>query len=341
MDKSANIKLFKKLLLFFILSLTPHIINAQHYRNLALEGGGIRGIAYTGAIAELEKHHSTDSIRNIAGTSVGAIVGAALSVGYTARELNDLLYNLKIQSFNDGRFIFFGGFNRMITRYGWYRGNALEHWIGDLIEAKTGSSHTTFLQLHQLALHSPAYKDLYVTATNISLQRPEVFSYLTYPNMEIKTAVRTSMSVPLYFSAVLLDSNGNRCSGNNVSGNCYAFTDGGLTINYPLALFDTAGKPNPSTLGLKLERPEQIPYFEHSEGIAPYRITTFRSYVSALYNLTIETLNRKWPIKDEASRTIYISTEDIAPKVRRISRSQKDILIQSGKRAATRFLSHN
>ena len=321
------------LALLFILSSIS--CGAQRYRNLVLEGGGVRGIAYAGAVQELEAHHITDSLRNIAGTSVGAIAGAALSVGYTARELTEKLYSLKIETFNDGRWIFFGGFARMLHRYGWYRGEALEDWVGDLVAAKTGSRHTTFLQLHRLAEKDHRYKDLYVAATNLSRQRAEVFSWQSHPDMELKTAVRASMSVPLYFSAVELDSAGHHPTRRSGS-NCAAYVDGGLVMNYPMALFDSSG-PNPATLGLKLERREQIEYFAASDGIAPYRIRSFRAYVGSLYNLTIETLNRKAPIADEAPRTIYISTEDVGPKVRRMSRAQKALLMRSGQRGATAF----
>jgi NTE family protein len=91
------------------------------------------------------------------------------------------------------------------------------------------------------------------------------------------------------------------------------------------------------TLGLKLERPEQMKYFSQSTAIAPYPIVDFRTYIGALYNLTIETLNRKTPMEDEASRTIYISTEGVNPKVRKVTKTQKEVLYQSGKKAAEQF----
>src|SRR5438128_1861212 len=86
---------------------------AHRYTNVALEGGGIRGIAYAGAIEELEKRGILDSIRNISGTSVGAMAGCLLSVGYDAAAMKELLFSLRVQSFNDGRWFFIGGQWRM------------------------------------------------------------------------------------------------------------------------------------------------------------------------------------------------------------------------------------
>jgi NTE family protein len=57
--------------------------------NLVLSGGGIKGIAYTGALDVME----AEGIRwgNIAGVSAGAIVGSYAAAGYNAKELRQML----------------------------------------------------------------------------------------------------------------------------------------------------------------------------------------------------------------------------------------------------------
>lgn len=187
-----------------------------------------------------------------------------------------------------------------------------------------------------------AAKDLYVTATNLSQQRAETFSYRTYPDMEIKTAVRTSISVPLYFSAVFLDNNGHRIRKPSAQDKYSVFVDGGILANYPLGLFDSTKNDNyhadSTTLGLKLERPEQLSYFDSANrNIAPYNINNFRGYVAALYNLIIEKLNRDRAFDHEAFRTIYISTSNMNPRVRHITTAQKELLYDNGRQAAQKF----
>ena len=61
------------------------------YSNLVMEGAGIRGIAYTGALKVLEEKQVITKLQRVAGTSVGAIVGALLSVGYSAEELKKII----------------------------------------------------------------------------------------------------------------------------------------------------------------------------------------------------------------------------------------------------------
>jgi NTE family protein len=329
-------RLLLKVVLFSLLVFSNLPARAQPYHNLVLEGGGIRGIAYAGAVKVLEEKKLTQELENIAGTSVGALAGTLLAVGYNAEEMRTLLYDLKIQSFNDGRWIFFGGFHRMLNKFGWYRGDAIERWIEDLIHQKTGTSGLTFLQLHNLHLSDKRYKDLYITAANLTQQRLTVFNWKTYPDMLVSTAVRASISVPLYYNALFLDAKGKKADPKRTQ--AYdVFVDGGVVANYPLSLFDEPGKPNPHTLGLKLERPEQMEQFKHSRDIAPYRIYNFNSYVSSLYNIILEGMSRDSSFTSEGPRTIYISTGNITPKVRKITSRQKDELYNNGIKGAQLF----
>lgn len=94
------------------------------YRNLVFEGGGVRGIAYAGALNVLDERGLLRSVEQVGGTSVGAVTALLLAVGYTAHEMTTLLADLRIQQFNDGRWFFVGGFHRMARRYGWIGGNA-------------------------------------------------------------------------------------------------------------------------------------------------------------------------------------------------------------------------
>ncbi len=319
-----------------ILILLACRLQAQPYRQLALKGGGVRGIAYAGALKVLEEQGVTAGIEQVAGTSAGAITGALLAVGYSATEIEELLYDMDIASFNDGGGWFIGGQRRFRKRYGWYKGARLERWLGERLKERTGSDSITLLQLHK------PYKDLYVTAANLSRQRSEVFNWRTHPGMQVRTAVRASASIPLYYGAVFLDSNGHKVDRHDKNAHYDVFVDGGLLANYPVCIFNTdsdnaAGVICPYTLGLKLERPAQIAYSKDHNGLAPYDIQTFRDYMGALYNLAIEHLNKGCTYEEERKRTIYISTGNMPPRVRRMSRAQKKALFDNGEAAARAF----
>ena len=122
------IKLVLSLSLLFSGSLHAQI------KNLVFEGAGIRGIAYCGAIKELEKKQLIPGIEKLGGTSAGAIIALMLSLGYTGDEIKQLIHNTPFKKFNDGNFFLFGGINRLKRYYGWYRGKQVENWLDKIIK---------------------------------------------------------------------------------------------------------------------------------------------------------------------------------------------------------------
>ncbi len=324
------------------------------YRNLVLEGGGIRGIAYGGALLELEQRGVLAGLRRVGGTSAGAIQAALLAVGYSAQEIIDVVNATPVQRLNDGRFIFFGGTHRLVKEYGWYRGDEFSTYLGELVARKTRNAHLTLGELHELALKDPGhFRDLYTTGTNLTQQRVQVFSHETTPSMRVADAVRISMSIPLYFRAVLLDADNQVITGTPAPGQpVQVLVDGGLLANYPVDLFDyprylpAATAPdahghvfNPETLGLRLDRAEQIPLDgapASRRQLAPYDITDFNTYMAALYTVALENLNPVQPA--DWARTISIDFLNFSPNIKRISDAQKKQLMDSGRRGAQAFL---
>ena len=59
--------------------------------NLVLEGGGVRGIAFSGAVDYLEEQNLLPKIKRFAGSSAGAMASTLLAIGYNATEFKDLL----------------------------------------------------------------------------------------------------------------------------------------------------------------------------------------------------------------------------------------------------------
>ena len=102
-------------------------------KNLIFEGAGIRGIAYCGAIRELEDQGLMKGIERVGGTSAGAITALALSLGYTAEEITGIISETDFKKFNDGRYFFAGGINRVNRYFGWYRGERFNKWLPHLI----------------------------------------------------------------------------------------------------------------------------------------------------------------------------------------------------------------
>lgn len=171
---------------------------AYGFKNLIFEGGGVKGIAYVGAMEELEQRGVLNGITRVGGTSAGAINAVTTALGYTNAEVRDILWDLDFNNFMDDSWGVVRDTSRLINEFGWYKGDFFRQWIGNLIAEKTGNPHSTF---KELADH-PDFRDLYVCVTNISTKFTEVFSPEHTPRVRVADAVRMSMSIPLFFAAV-------------------------------------------------------------------------------------------------------------------------------------------
>src|SRR5215475_7025644 len=61
-------------------------LDQEHaFVDIVCEGGGVRGVAFVGALSVLEEHGFQP--QNLAGTSAGAIVMALYAAGYRSQEL--------------------------------------------------------------------------------------------------------------------------------------------------------------------------------------------------------------------------------------------------------------
>ena len=305
-------------------------------KNLVFEGAGVRGIAYAGAIETLEKKQLINRIEKVGGTSAGAITAMMLAIGYSSDEIGEIISQTKLNKFNNGKYLFFGGIYRMKKQFGWYKAKRFDKWLTTIIENKTANPNITFSELSQ-----QGYIDLYVTATCLNKQQSIILSKETYPSMKIKDAVRISMSIPLYFEAVFVDSLGTIYEKPKENQELDIMVDGGIVLNYPITLFDSISEGkriiNPHTLGFKIERAEQIQYNKH-QLLAPMAIHQLDDYVSALYNYVIENLNNKGLKQEDWNRTVFISSEGISPKIKKLKKEEKQKLIDSGRLYSQNYL---
>lgn len=331
------------ILLFFILAHTT-IKGQVTYENLVFEGAGIRGLAYSGVIKQLEDHDIMPQIKKVGGTSAGAITAFMISLGYNSTEIYEIISTTKFQKFNDGQFIFIGGFSRMNSRYGWYRGGAFIKWLEKLIEEKTGDKDITFSQLLQ-----KGYKELYITGTCLNKQKLLIFSAQTYPNMKIKDAVRISMSVPVYFEAVFIDQEGKVYKKPHAKENLDVVVDGGVIGNFPIFMFDSisneSGKlvriPNKKTIGVRIDSEVQIQNDSLAQGLVKMPIYNMTDYLNAFYILILENLNRNTLTAEDWKRTISVGDTGISPRIKKLSGSQKQAFIDSGEKYTLEFLQKN
>lgn len=336
----------RNIVLSCIILVCTTAVRAQEVRpqNLVFEGSGIRGIAFAGAIATLEEKNMLQGIKRVGGTSAGAVTALLLSLGYSSEEITRIVRSTPYKKFNDGRFFFIGGINRLNKYFGWYRGRQFEKWLDELIIRKTNNADIRFADLKR-----QGFKELYVTGTSLNKQRLVIFSHESYPHMKVKDAVRISMSIPLYFEAVHLDASGNIVNHPKNREGLDIMIDGGLTGNFPIKIFDSTKyfrtseanryAVNPHTIGFRIDRDEQIQKDERAAGLADMPGSNIKEYFSAFYTLVMENLNRQSLTPDDWQRTVSISDATVAPRIRKLSDTEIDMLVRSGSTATSVYLS--
>jgi NTE family protein len=330
----------KKLYLACFVFFWSHISMSQPttYKNLVLEGGGIRGFAYVGSFEVLDSLGILSQVEKIGGSSAGALQATLLAIGYTPNEILEQVESVPLRSFNDGFFL--GGLSRLNRKLGFYKGKKIHKWIEDIISAKTGDGNITFMQLHELTATSK-YKDLYITGTDLTYRCLRIFSYEKYPNMRIKDALRISLSIPLYFEPLRIDDNGKIVT-NKHDKNAHLVVDGGLLANFPIHMFDSTivknGESltviNKETLGILLDKPEQLEYTHLQKGTYPIPTGNIHDYLTAVYQTIIDKPN---PDKPGSRNTITVSHNNMSGRVRKISSTTIGSLVENGRQGVRLF----
>jgi len=263
-----------------------------------------------------------------------------VSLGYSAAEITDLLYSTKFSKFNDGRFFFIGGINRMNKYFGWYRGEKFVKWLEKIIEKKTGNANISLEELY-----NKGFKDLYVTATILNEQRLVILSRKTYPRMKVKDAIRISISIPFYFEAVFIDKEGKTIRHPKNKEGLDVMIDGGFVGNFPIKIFDsvvnTGGQEsvivNNATLGFRVDNDNQIENDKQHGALAAMPVNNLKQYGRAFYNIIIENLNRQTLSESDWKRTVSISDGAVRPRIRKLSKAEITTLIENGRSATNNF----
>lgn len=324
------------------------------FRNLIFEGGGVKGIAYAGALEVLEEKEVLGSVERVGGASAGAINAVLLGLDYSVADVGRILEDLDFQRFMDDDWGVVRDTKRLIEEFGWYKGDFFREWIADVISARTGNPNATFRDVHEAA-EEEGFRDLYFVGTNLSTGFAEVFSYEHSPRMCVADAVRISMSIPLFFAAR-----------RNLRGDLYV--DGGMLDNYPVKLFDRrkyveddahVRRPdyyrehnreleerdihvseyvyNRETLGFRLDSEEEIAVFRDQAEPPRHEVDDFFDYASRLVRTMMSAQESRHLHSDDWQRTIYIDTLGVGTTDFDLSAERKAALVASGREHARAY----
>lgn len=304
--------------------------------DLVLEGGGAKGVALAGAIAEMSD--SGYRFQRIAGTSVGALIGALLAAGMPMAQLEATARRLDLNEIAPpSRWSRMGPWPRkmaVLFELGVHDHGPLRAWLTEQL-AEFGVRTFADLRIDDPGgnLRPERRFRLVVTAADVTRGRfvrlPwDAADYGLEPGaMVVADAVAASAALPLAFEPVRLRTSEGRHA---------VLVDGGLLSRFPIDVFDRHdGQPARwPTVGLKLSAtPEPDGFVIRNPVRGP------RSYLNALLKTAVASWDQRH-LEDPTviDRTVFIDTSDVPTLDFSLSPRLRAELIVRGRRAARAWL---
>ena len=183
------------------------------FDTIVFSGGGPAACSFVGAIRYLEHIGAMENVHTMVGTSAGALLAFLCSIGMRADDVSAWL----MLHMSDGSLTVFDaeGILEFAERLGVDDGGRIMDCLRETLRERGICENPTFVEL---AKHTGV--DVVVCASNLTEARYEYFGVETTPFMDVITAVRMSIGIPLLFTPVL-------------HRGCY-YVDGGLFNNCPL-----------------------------------------------------------------------------------------------------------
>jgi predicted acylesterase/phospholipase RssA len=294
--------------------------------NLVFQGGGVRGIAYAGA---LETMPPDLSIRGVAGTSAGAIIAALIGIGKSPQqikavlqddELNELIHADDVERLERIRSAG-ADLKPLVTRVmesgdvslwqiwtarnkikslareigfawqsrGFHRSDKVGLWLAKILEGKTFDD-------------AKAVEDVQIVAADISKQEYKVYSKKTHPGMPLAQAVHASASIPIFFLPFT--------AGTDI------LVDGGILSNYPAFLF--AGSRY-ATIGFRLK-----------DLMPPGSIAGTLQYLHAVFQTMAEAHDKERPLPRHVFTYSIITPPHIPFDKFKLTETDKAELVYAG-----------
>lgn len=300
------------------------------FENIIFEGGGVKGIAYCGALCRLDELGLLKNAKRYAGSSIGSICACLLAIGYSPCEIENIIKNTNFNDFLDNQIGYVRDFYNLLNDFGYCSGDYLYNWIGTLIKRKTGNPNYTFNDLW-----TTTQTDLVITGTNLSKLNTQYYSYRNNPHMKIRDAIRISISIPFVFKPIKWDDD--------------TLIDGGIIDNYPLHIFDgeypgevsalqCICNPNWNTIGLKLHASNEEKTYELIKDRT--EIDGIQSFTYSLINILCKAIEQKQIRDTYWLRSIIINTGEIDTTQFDLTDKQKDFLIEQGRIAVDNFIEY-
>ena len=266
----------------------------MHLKKLVFSGGGIKGIAFIGALKVLDKYNLLSCIDTYLGCSAGAIVALLISIGYSPDDLYRLFTQVNISKYQDFEM------EKFLETKGIDTGNKLMQLIYTITRRKDVDQETTFQELFK-----KTGKTLIMVGSNITRNRVKYFSHLETPHAKVLQILRITISYPYVFQPVIWEDE--------------MYVDGGLLNPFPIKYF---GSDCNDVLGILLHDRLLIEDRENqNETIEDYTLSILSAVIDNVVDLITEGMEDKF---------IQIDIKNLHSMNFQKAESEKDRIYQAG-----------
>jgi len=309
---------------------------------VCFSGGGVRGIAFVGALLEMERRGlyqpKNPKIHYWVGSSAGAICAALASLGMPSQTMREELIKTNLRNFFDvggrsssgswwSKFQEYPlGLSELIGKWGAARCDEFTRWFEQKMRELDWDPDMTLIQLYR-----KTGQHLIVTTTSLNTHETLYLSRSSYPNMRIVDAVRASIIYPFVFQPI-------RMRDPSYPERIRILVDGGLLDNFPLNACDVLSK-NGEVLGFNrkaigftlLNHGKWAPDYVHISNLLNYAMTFLQSM-----HKRIHIIQSQQPYFWD--RVVPIETYGIDTMNFDASQEKLEKLIQSGEESTRMYL---
>jgi predicted acylesterase/phospholipase RssA len=192
---------------------------------LVFSGGGLRGIAYIGALLAIKDRtkglelYDCPKLKEVVGCSIGSLIATFICMKVSVSEMHSFLYSLDLQN------MFSVSYESVISTFAFNDGSILEKMVQDALALRNVPANITlgdFQKKYTLKLK--------IGITDLTTATYVLASSETMPSMPLALALVASMSLPPIFGPQKF--------------NGHLYSDGGLINSFPLE--------GPTDIGFKL-----------------------------------------------------------------------------------------
>ncbi|PKM96076.1 MAG: hypothetical protein CVU84_04575 [Firmicutes bacterium HGW-Firmicutes-1] len=303
-----------------------HVITPE---NLVFSGGGIKGIAYLGAIRALEETGVIQGVKRYSGASAGMIIAALLAIGMKEKELYRQMIAIDFKSFleesrvkiemlaDDPKMLLEPMTSAMVlydevVYRGLCDGSYFTKWLIHMFKRKGFDGKTTYKQLYEAT-----GKELHCVLCNLNYGKTVIANHEDTPDMPVVASVRASMSIPFIYRPFEWKED--------------IYVDGGTMYNYPIEIFDE-GCPADNTLGFILSSKNDI--------LTPSRREdkNLWQHIACTYEAVRNVANEYCFRGGNEYRTVFIDHKHINTLDFDLTYEEKEMLIKEGYQATYTYI---